>query len=191
MKLKKLLLSTCIAMTIAGCNSDSSNDGIAPSVTKIKVIDGYIANATVYEDCDDKKATTGRLLGTTDSKGVLELQDYTVECPLIAEVNAGVAKDLDRSGLSQTSFKMTTKEGSVITPLTTLARLNNQDVSDLAKELGIDPEVAAGDYMAADDMESIRIHALARSIIANDPLKNLNISPEEVNAIKERTEALS
>lgn len=183
--MKKTLLAISISVAmLSGCggSGDSAKDGAIdnPEVVAgensasktIKVIDGYLENAEVYIDrnSDGVADADEKLSETTDSQGQIVITEADAQFDLIAQINADTTKDSDGTGTTGRSYQMIAKAGSeVITPFTTIAKIQNKTLAEVAADLNIEESVVSGDYVAqkldAEKSEDAnKAHAYARNL---------------------------
>lgn len=135
---------------------------------KIKAIDGYLVDAEVYLDVNrNYKVDDGdQYVGLTDVNGEIEVDTSGELYPVIVRAVAGFTYDQDTGGRIKRTYEMiSVDDKTVVTPFTTLARLNDTTTDEVAAELGYDAELVGGDYVADDSHEADKTHLLARSTV--------------------------
>ncbi len=139
---------------------DGSNE--ASGLTTYKAIDGYLGNAEVYADRNsDNIGTSDELLGTTNSDGTIQIEQSDTQYPIIIKIVANQTIDSDTGILTESKELIAPAGTSVITPFTTVAYLNDMDISSLAEELGVTEDSISGDFIENGNTDA---HAMARSI---------------------------
>ncbi|HIF9373781.1 TPA: hypothetical protein ACX6RV_003991 [Photobacterium damselae] len=196
MQLSKTFLATSIIsiFTLSGCGG-GDNDNKLPIVdnaTKtIKVIDGYLSDAEI---CVDINANTvcekSEIIGHTKSDGSFQLTKTQSNYPIIANIISGKTKDSDIDGLAVLqSYSMYALESDiVVTPFTTLAKIKNISISDLASELELPEDVISGDYIALKkhNSDGIKAHYIARALAAAKMPMDVSTINEIINESKRR-----
>lgn len=145
MRFKKSLLATALlsVFALSGCNSGSSTaTTTAPIQTKtITVIDGTLENAQICVDlnnnnqCDKSDKILPQL---TNKEGEIQIPLKYATYPLIAQIIAGQTKDSDEVIPVAHSYSMITDANqSVITPFTTIAKIDPDNFSTIAEKSGL------------------------------------------------------
>jgi hypothetical protein len=179
MKKSLLTLSVSVAL-LAGCGGsgdsndlDNTNSIINDGNTKIiSVIDGYLENADVYIDRNSNGIADEdeKLTEKTDSQGKIVIAVADAQFDLIAQINGNTTKDSDGTGTTGHSYQMIAKAGlDFITPFTTIAKIQNKSLSEVATDLNIDESIVSGDYVALKlnaekGGEAKKAHAYARNL---------------------------
>lgn len=179
MKFSCLYTSVMCAFLMTACGGGSSSESssgetnVTSKTINITVTDGYLSNAQV---CADKNKNSicenNEIIGNTNSKGVISIPEQYKQYPLIAKIVSGITTDSD-TGLVNKPYELIAPQAStVITPFTTIAMLNNEELSKLAEQLELSPVVVSGDYVTSKSSydaslaeNAVRAHALARSIV--------------------------
>ncbi|OEE38257.1 hypothetical protein A1QO_02450 [Vibrio genomosp. F10 str. ZF-129] len=166
--MNRLLYSVMIAsIALTGCNDDSSSPSAATESSsetlEYRAIDGYLGSASIYSDRNGNMiAEESEFIGTTDSQGRISVSALDAQFAVIVRVIAGVTTDTDIQGTVSESKELIAKSGiQYITPLSTLAAIQNMNLEDLAAELGLDPDQVTGDFIAKGHKKT---HAINRSI---------------------------
>ncbi|QCF27596.1 hypothetical protein [Hydrocarboniclastica marina] len=184
LKFRQAALMFAISSTLVACSGgggDSDDDSVSGGsdggdggvklVGMVKVIDGYLAGAEVYADQNGNGAIDAGepLLGETDTRGNFVVPEDYRSTDLAAKAVAGSTVDLD-SGVIKADFVLSSEGGSaVITPFTHLANLTGVSLDQIAAELGVDPSLVRGDYIAAkasNESQAKKAHAAARYIVS-------------------------
>jgi hypothetical protein len=157
-----------------GGGGSSGTSAVELEIIRGKVIDGYVAGATVCLDtagvgrCDRSDWRT-----RTDAAGAYELAiPRGSAAPLIAEITAGQSRDTDSPATAiDASYRMASPSkaySTSITPFTTLVHLTAQKDFPLAEALarnvvGLPPRYGINvDYVAAPDPLA---RAVAKSVV--------------------------
>lgn len=185
-------------VTLFGCGGSDSSSGdttppvVTPTTMTIKAIDGYLVNAEVYLDTNgnNKIDGTDTYVGLTDTNGEIKITTEELH-PVIVRAIAGFTYDQDTGGRIKRSYEMISVDGkTVVTPFTTLARLNDTTTEEVAAELGYDAELVGGDYVADQSHEADKTHLLARStveLLGGD----LSTTEAEAEIIKAKTAGMT
>ena len=199
MKITPSLLGSLIALSLSGCNSsDDSNSTVSTST--IKAIDGYLANASVYIDRNSNNiADENEFVGVTSERGELTVNSSQLTHPIIIKAIAGQTYDLDKGGrLTQSYELMADTSTTIITPFTTLAKINDITMETLAAQLGYDTALINSDYVKAKETNATaeQVHLLARSSMTtlNDTvvnsIKNKQVITQGVTTINNKVDEL-
>ncbi|MFC5079567.1 hypothetical protein VTH8203_01367 [Vibrio thalassae] len=193
--MKKLLLTSAIASLLSACGGDSvdtvGNDDTTNTTSqrsKYRALDGYLGGALVYADADgDMVADDDEYIGKTAADGTIDIDQKHTNYDIIVRAIANVTTDSDINGTVSESKEMIAKSGvRHITPLSTLAAIQNLTLNDLAADLGINPDEIDADFIANDYKNT---HVLNRSI--NTLLyDNLKDTKQGKVAIKENAKKL-
>ncbi|MBY3790211.1 hypothetical protein HPQ32_17595 [Photobacterium carnosum] len=155
MQFKKSILATALlsVLTLSGCNSGSS-DTVKPSVMPTKtitIIDGVLENAQICVDLNNnnKCDTSDKILPQlTNKAGKVEVSLDDAKHSLIAQIIAGKTKDSDEILPVSNSYSMITAPNqSVITPFTTLAKIDPDNFSAIAEKLGLTDEQLLSNFL--------------------------------------------
>ncbi|KKD60182.1 hypothetical protein RN22_12745 [Grimontia sp. AD028] len=154
--------------TLAACGGgggSSSTDGGTPSTqtTTYTVIDGYLGDAEVYVDRNANLiAESFELLGTTNTNGEIEVDKRDEAYDLIVKIIAGKTTDSDIEGtVAFNKEYISAPDSPVITPTSTLAKLNNMSLEALSSALNISADDISGDFVANQKHHA---HVLNRSL---------------------------
>ncbi|OAN16912.1 hypothetical protein A3K86_08200 [Photobacterium jeanii] len=163
-----LAASLALALTLTGCNDSDSNNNTVSGNT-IKVIDGYLSQAEVCIDRNNNQSCdTGEALSTlTNAKGEITIPEADAKHPIIARAIAGKTTDSDKAGALGNSYELIAEAGSkVVTPFTTMAKVQQKTLDELATDLNLPSDVISGDYVAmkASEEKAKEAHLLARSV---------------------------
>lgn len=168
---KKWLVFPVLALLMYGCGGDSSNTSAtgnnttttSDNSTTYTAIDGYLGSAAVYVDRNANLiADNDEYIGLTNNNGRITLSVTDSLYDVIVKVIAGQTTDSDIDGTVAYSKEMVAKAGAhIISPLSTLARLQNISLADLASELNLNPDEVTSDFIA-DGHKSA--HVINRSI---------------------------
>ncbi|MGR5145547.1 hypothetical protein ACQKP8_03230 [Photobacterium alginatilyticum] len=167
---KKWLVFPAVALLMHGCGGDSNNTSATGNSTTnptsdsitYTAIDGYLGSAAVYADRNaDLIADDDEYIGLTNSNGRITLSATDSQYDVIVKIIAGQTTDSDINGTVAHSVEMVAQAGEqVISPLSTLARLQNMSLADLANELNLNPDDVAGDFIANNHKS---VHVINRS----------------------------
>ena len=172
-KYSAIAASMIAALTLAGCGSDSSDPStpVEPSAKQVKVIDGYLSQAQVCVDRNSNSSCdSDEIVGLTDSHGAITIKAEDAKYAVIAQAIAGQTTDSDKAGKLGNSYELIAHaQSEVVTPFTTIAKLQNKTVEALATELNLDSAVVSGDYVAAKAHDGSadaakKAHLMARSL---------------------------
>ncbi|MGF1867395.1 hypothetical protein L4D15_19430 [Enterovibrio norvegicus] len=160
------LLTVLSALTACGGGGEgSTTDTGTPSsqTSTYTVIDGYLGNAEVYVDRNaNLVAESFELLGNTNEKGEISVEASDDDYALIVRIIAGVTTDSDIDGtVAFNKEYVSSSDSKVITPATTLARLNDMSLASLSSALNISPDDMNADFIAA---QKHKAHVLNRSL---------------------------
>ncbi|USH04363.1 hypothetical protein K6Q96_21745 [Grimontia kaedaensis] len=154
--------------TLAACGGgggSSSTDGGTPSTqtATYTVIDGYLGDAEVYVDRNANLiAESFELLGTTNTNGEIEVDTRDEAYDLIVKIIAGKTTDSDIEGtVAFNKEYISAPDSPVITPASTLAKLNNMSLEALSSALNISADDISGDFVANQKHHA---HVLNRSL---------------------------
>lgn len=153
MPFNKTILATVLLsiFSLSGCNSggnDSTTDSVVSTKT-ITVIDGTLENAQICVDLNDNNQCdkSDKILPQlTDKAGKVEVSVDDAKHSLIAQIIAGQTKDSDEITPVTHSYSMITDANqSVITPFTTLAKVDPPALSEIEEILGLTKQELLGD----------------------------------------------
>ncbi|SFP66364.1 hypothetical protein [Enterovibrio norvegicus] len=185
MKLKRTLLATAIALSLAACGGDSSSStsGSTPEPTQTnlsgKAADGYLQNANVCLDINQNKACdSDEPTATTDENGAFSIeatQAHIDSAPLLVNVIPGTTTDSDQPGVAiDKGYTLSAPSAfNFVSPMTTLIQNEiekgatiEESVAQIQTKLGTDLDVTA-DYIAGksdvtNQAEFERLHKIAQ-----------------------------
>ncbi|MGR5140620.1 hypothetical protein ACQKPX_02980 [Photobacterium sp. DNB23_23_1] len=195
-KYSAIAASMIAALSLTGCGSDSSDPStpVEPTAKQVKVIDGYLSQAQVCVDRNSNSSCdSGEAVGLTDSNGAITIKAEDAKYAVIAQAIAGQTADSDKAGKLGNSYELIAHaQSEVVTPFTTIAKLQNKTVEALATELNLDSAVVAGDYVAAKAQDGSadaakKAHLMARSLtnelapsLADNDSKALSESADDI-----------
>ncbi|MDG3085741.1 hypothetical protein P7F88_06345 [Vibrio hannami] len=161
-KFKRIASIAVLPLAISACGDDSSVDTSSSAQATYTAIDGYLGQAEVYFDHNrNGVADSDELQGSTNSNGVF-VGDDSDDDPVIIKIVAGTTTDSDYTGALTENRELVAAAGiNTITPFSTIAYLQDMDMSELATELGVSLDEIQGDFIAEGHDE---VHVLARSI---------------------------
>jgi|GEM_PF-1417522 len=177
---KYTLLAIAVASILTGCGGGGSatenTHPITPSLAR-KAADGYLVNAEVYIDRNQDGVASDDELHPqkTQEEGHFEIAASDAKYPVIIRAKAGESYDSDKAGFITQSFELIAEPGqTVISPYTTLAKVNNLSLEALAAELNLETEVISGDYIKlkqqpASKAAAQKAHLVARSLTQQLP----------------------
>jgi len=178
--IKRTLISIAVVSMLSACGGSSSSDSneesangstipVTPVAVDYRVIDGYLNAADV---CVIRQGKTNcESIGSTDENGLISVAGDITDGQIVATVIAGQTKDADNIGFVGKSYQMVADISSdtpnVITPFTTIDVLDQvKSMTDIAGELNLPESLLSGDYIASEEADKSRVHALARAIVA-------------------------
>ncbi|CAH0533629.1 hypothetical protein VST7929_01500 [Vibrio stylophorae] len=163
--MEKRIIAAALLAALYGCGGGDSGSDSTPSVKQNQyiVIDGYLGAAQVYIDRNgDRIADSNEYLGLTDENGKIWVDAADGQFDTIVKVIAGQTTDSDIQGAVNYNKVMIAEQGHfTVTPFSTLAKIKNMSLADLASELNVSVDDISQDYIAQG---SVFAHALARSI---------------------------
>lgn len=165
MHFNKSILTTALlsVLALSGCNGGSDTK-VTPIKTKtITVIDGALEKAQICVDLNDNNLCDKSdkvLPQLTNNAGKVEVSLDDAKHPLIAQIIAGKTKDSDEITPVDHSYTMITDaDQAVITPFTTMAKVDPQALLEIADNLGVSQQDLLGDLST-----SPKARLLARSM---------------------------
>lgn len=169
--MKKAIFSIMLlgGMLLTGCGGgggdSSSNSNLDPSTVTITAIDGYLGSAEVFSDKNlNWIADSDEYLGDTAEDGQISVPIAALDYPIIVKVVAGKTTDSDVAGKLTANKQLIAANGvKYVTPFTTLAALQQIDLTQLAEELGLEIDEISGDFISGNHKEA---HVIARSVMA-------------------------
>lgn len=174
MKLSRVYASLVCALTLTACGggggSSSDNSSGGPATTAIKIIDGYLSGAVVCVDRNiNSVCDSGEEVGSTNSNGVIAINNDDLKYPLIAKIITGTTTDSGSGAITQSYELIAPANSTVVTPFTTAAVTSGKTLVQLAQELNMPADVISGDYVASTNTEASHVYALARSLVKTLP----------------------
>lgn len=211
MKSKKTLASVIfIGLFLSGCGGSDSQlypPSIVPGFDKnpvpdvkdkmIKVIDGYLTNAQICADRNSNQiCEASEILGLSKEGGLFLLPKEEFKYSLLAKVIAGETKDSDSFGELIRHYTLIAKAGSdVITPLTTLEVIHNQELLGLMETLNLSEAVVLGDYVEkkisgneTEKTEARKAHYIAKSLARSFLPTILEMNTEKLDFLIDKAE---
>ncbi|WP_454440741.1 DUF1566 domain-containing protein [Vibrio bathopelagicus] len=165
-------------------------------------LDGYLHNAKVCLDknsnamCDSADGE----IATTDAEGrfQLDVDNDATQYPILVEAVAGVTIDMDSPNQpieSGFTLEVPSNNSDVISPVTSLiasvsrtSGISFDAASQLvANDLGIDKQLAIGDYSASSSAKSREVHMFARGVtrvLQEAQIASVDAGVDQVNARK-------
>ncbi|MEZ9338330.1 DUF1566 domain-containing protein [Vibrio splendidus] len=199
------LVSTML-MACGGAESDPKlkQSQIQPSSQNISgiALDGYLHNAKVCLDknsnamCDSADGE----IATTDAEGrfQLDVDNDVAQYPILVEAVAGITIDMDSPNQpieSGFTLEVPSNTSNVISPMTSLiasvsktSGISFDEATQLvASDLGIDKQLAVGDYSASNSAISREVHMFARGVtrvLQEAQMASVDAGVDQVNARK-------
>lgn len=188
MNKKNALAVAITAATLAGCNSSSgsNDDSSSPNPSTFTVIDGYINNAVICARESVEKTCV--FSTTTDAKGQFELPSEYADMLITADVVGGLSSDSDTLGLSARSYTMAAvNTEQLITPFTSIAKMSDLSIEDIAAEIGVSVAELTSDYVAADDT---KVHLYARTLASQLGYQSTSDTSQTLMEVAKQTKSL-
>ncbi|KJG11790.1 hypothetical protein C0W96_09915 [Photobacterium kishitanii] len=149
---KSILATVLISIfSLSGCNGGSNDSTTVPvsSTKTVTVIDGALENAQICIDLNDNDQCdkSDKILPQlTNKEGKVEVSLDDAKHSLIALIIAGQTKDSDEITPVTHSYSMITDANqSVITPFTTLAKVDPIALSEIEEGYGLTKQELLGD----------------------------------------------
>ncbi|TKF98213.1 DUF1566 domain-containing protein [Vibrio lentus] len=165
-------------------------------------LDGYLHNAKVCLDknsnamCDSADGE----IATTDAEGrfQLDVDNDVAQYPILVEAVAGITIDMDSPNQpieSGFTLEVPSNTSNVISPMTSLiasvsktSGISFDEATQLvASDLGIDKQLAVGDYSASNSAISREVHMFARGVtrvLQEAQMASVDAGVDQVNARK-------
>ncbi|MFA0550784.1 DUF1566 domain-containing protein [Vibrio lentus] len=199
------LVSTML-MACGGAESDpklkqSQTQPNSQNISGI-ALDGYLHNAKVCLDknsnamCDSADGE----IATTDAEGrfQLDVDNDVAQYPILVEAVAGTTIDMDSPNQpieSGFTLEVPSANSNVISPMTSLiasvsktSGISFDEATQLvASDLGIDKQLAVGDYSASNSAISREVHMFARGVtrvLQEAQMASVDAGVDQVNARK-------
>ncbi|MFS1922790.1 DUF1566 domain-containing protein [Vibrio lentus] len=199
------LVSTML-MACGGAESDpklkqSQTQPNSQNISGI-ALDGYLHNAKVCLDknsnamCDSADGE----IATTDAEGrfQLDVDNDVAQYPVLVEAVAGITIDMDSPNQpieSGFTLEVPSNNSNVISPMTSLiasvsktSGISFDEATQLvASDLGIDKQLAVGDYSASNSAISREVHMFARGVtrvLQEAQMASVDAGVDQVNARK-------
>ncbi|NOI89329.1 DUF1566 domain-containing protein [Vibrio splendidus] len=198
-----------VSTMLIACGGAESDPKLKQSQTKPSsqnisgiALDGYLHNAKVCLDknsnamCDSADGE----IATTDTEGRFELDvdNDAVQYPILVEAIAGVTIDMDSPNQpieSGFTLEVPSNNSNVISPMTSLiasvsktSGISFDEATQLvASDLGIDKQLAVGDYSASNSAISREVHMFARGVtrvLQEAQMASVDAGVDQVNARK-------
>lgn len=205
-KLMSVSLVSTMLMACGGAESDpklkqSQTQPNSQNISGI-ALDGYLHNAKVCLDknsnamCDSADGE----IATTDAEGrfQLDVDNDVAQYPILVEAVAGITIDMDSPNQpieSGFTLEVPSNNSNVISPMTSLiasvsktSGISFDEATQLvASDLGIDKQLAVGDYSASNSAISREVHMFARGVtrvLQEAQIASVDAGVDQVNARK-------
>lgn len=205
-KLMSVSLVSTMLMACGGAESDpklkqSQTQPNSQNISGI-ALDGYLHNAKVCLDknsnamCDSADGE----IATTDAEGrfQLDVDNDVAQYPILVEAVAGITIDMDSPNQpieSGFTLEVPSNTSNVISPMTSLiasvaktSGISFDEATQLvASDLGIDKQLAVGDYSASNSAISREVHMFARGVtrvLQEAQMASVDAGVDQVNARK-------
>ncbi len=205
----KLMSVSLVSTLLIACGGAESDPKLKQSQTQPNsqnvsgiALDGYLHNAKVCLDknsnamCDSADGE----IATTDAEGrfQLDVDNDATQYPILVEAVAGVTIDMDSPNQpieSGFTLEVPSNNSDVISPVTSLiasvsrtSGISFDAASQLvANDLGIDKQLAIGDYSASSSAKSREVHMFARGVtrvLQEAQIASVDAGVDQVNARK-------
>ncbi len=205
----KLMSVSLISTMLMACGGAESDPKLNQSQTQPKssnisgiALDGYLHKANVCLDrnsnamCDSADGD----IATTDAEGrfQLDVDNDVAQYPILVEAVAGINIDMDSPNQpieSGFTLEVPSSNSDVISPVTSLiasvsrtSGISFDAASQLvANDLGIDKQLAIGDYSASSSAKSREVHMFARGVtrvLQEAQIASVDAGVDQVNARK-------
>ncbi|MEZ8843308.1 DUF1566 domain-containing protein [Vibrio splendidus] len=198
-----------VSTMLIACGGSESDPKLKQSQTKPSsqnisgiALDGYLRNAKVCLDrnsnamCDFADGE----IATTDAEGrfQLDVDNDVAQYPILVEAVAGITIDMDSPNQpieSGFTLEVPSSNSDVISPVTSLiasvsrtSGISFDEATQLvASDLGIDKQLAVGDYSASNSTKSREVHMFARGVtrvLQEAQMASVDAGVDQVNARK-------
>ncbi|PTP45602.1 DUF1566 domain-containing protein [Vibrio splendidus] len=198
-----------VSTMLIACGGAESDPKLKQSQTKPSsqnisgiALDGYLRNAKVCLDrnsnamCDSADGE----ISTTDAEGrfQLDVDNDVAQYPILVEAVAGITIDMDSPNQpieSGFTLEVPSSNSDVISPVTSLiasvsrtSGISFDEATQLvASDLGIDKQLAVGDYSASNSTKSREVHMFARGVtrvLQEAQMASVDAGVDQVNARK-------
>ncbi|MEZ9554436.1 DUF1566 domain-containing protein [Vibrio splendidus] len=198
-----------VSTMLIACGGAESDPKLKQSQTKPSsqnisgiALDGYLRNAKVCLDrnsnamCDSADGE----IATTDAEGrfQLDVDNDVAQYPILVEAVAGITIDMDSPNQpieSGFTLEVPSSNSDVISPVTSLiasvsrtSGISFDEATQLvASDLGIDKQLAVGDYSASNSTKSREVHMFARGVtrvLQEAQMASVDAGVDQVNARK-------
>ncbi|MEZ8452934.1 DUF1566 domain-containing protein [Vibrio splendidus] len=198
-----------VSTMLIACGGAESDPKLKQSQTKPSsqnisgiALDGYLRNAKVCLDrnsnamCDSADGE----IATTDAEGrfQLDVDNDVAQYPILVEAVAGITIDMDSPNQpieSGFTLEVPSSNSDVISPVTSLiasvsrtSGISFDEATQLvASDLGIDKQLAVGDYSASNSTKSREVHMFARGVtrvLQEAQMASVDVGVDQVNARK-------
>ncbi|MEZ8296177.1 DUF1566 domain-containing protein [Vibrio splendidus] len=198
-----------VSTMLIACGGAESDPKLKQSQTKPSsqnisgiALDGYLRNAKVCLDrnsnamCDSVDGE----IATTDAEGrfQLDVDNDVAQYPILVEAVAGITIDMDSPNQpieSGFTLEVPSSNSDVISPVTSLiasvsrtSGISFDEATQLvASDLGIDKQLAVGDYSASNSTKSREVHMFARGVtrvLQEAQMASVDAGVDQVNARK-------
>ncbi len=205
----KLMSVSLVSTMLIACGGAESDPKLKQSQTKPSsqnisgiALDGYLRNAKVCLDrnsnamCDSADGE----IATTDAEGrfQLDVDNDVAQYPILVEAVAGITIDMDSPNQpieSGFTLEVPSSNSDVISPVTSLiasvsrtSGISFDEATQLvASDLGIDKQLAVGDYSASNSTKSREVHMFARGVtrvLQEAQMASVDAGVDQVNARK-------
>ncbi|MEZ9480139.1 DUF1566 domain-containing protein [Vibrio splendidus] len=198
-----------VSTMLIACGGAESDPKLKQSQTKPSsqnisgiALDGYLRNAKVCLDrnsnamCDSADGE----IATTDAEGrfQLDVDNDVAQYPILVEAVAGITIDMDSPNQPIEpgfTLEVPSSNSDVISPVTSLiasvsrtSGISFDEATQLvASDLGIDKQLAVGDYSASNSTKSREVHMFARGVtrvLQEAQMASVDAGVDQVNARK-------
>ncbi|MDN3679607.1 hypothetical protein QWZ04_04590 [Vibrio tapetis subsp. quintayensis] len=187
---KYSFLAMAVASILTGCggSSDSANKDVVDTKINYQAADGYLINAQVYIDRnEDGIAQESEKHQLTGEKGLFQLTKADSTYPVIIKAIAGKTFDSDKGGYLTKGFELIAEPGQTfVSPYTTLAKVKQITLAELATELNLEESILSSDYVALKQDQSAEQRAKKIHLVARSLTQQLEPTLSETNLLKEK-----
>lgn len=187
---KYSFLAMAVASILTGCggSSDSANKDVVDTKINYQAADGYLINAQVYIDRnEDGIAQESEKHQLTGEKGLFQLPKADSTYPVIIKAIAGKTFDSDKGGYLTKGFELIAEPGQTfVSPYTTLAKVKQITLAELATELNLEESILSSDYVALKQDQSTEQHAKKIHLVARSLTQQLQPTLSETHLLKEK-----